>query len=257
MTEQEKRERLKAQWKAEEENAHIHGWDFSHINDRYEEENDIPWDYEKVIRGYLTDDMKILDMDTGGGEFLLSLGHPYENTAATEGYPPNVEICRDTLVPLGIDLRECTDVSSLPFEDGSFDMIINRHGSFDPKEISRVLRKGGLFITQQVGCDNDRDLVISVLPDAPVPFPDMKLSVQKQAFAEAGFSILRGEEHYGAINFYDVGAFVWFAKIIEWEFPGFSVDRCFDKLLYMQRDIDVIGRVEGTTHRYLIVARKN
>ncbi|MBQ1358535.1 MAG: SAM-dependent methyltransferase, partial [Oscillospiraceae bacterium] len=76
MTEQEKRERLIAQWKAEEENAHIHGWDFSHINDRYEEENDIPWDYEKVIRGYLTDDMKILDMDTGGGEFLLSLGHP-------------------------------------------------------------------------------------------------------------------------------------------------------------------------------------
>ena len=136
-------------------------------------------------------------------------------------------------------------------------MIINRHGSFDPKEISRVLRKGGLFITQQVGCDNDRDLVISVLPDAPVPFPDMKLSVQKQAFTEAGFSILRGEEHYGAINFYDVGAFVWFAKIIEWEFPGFSVDRCFDKLLYMQRDIDVIGRVEGTTHRYLIVARKD
>lgn len=32
----------------EEEAAHIHGWDFSHINGRYEEENDLPWDYEKL-----------------------------------------------------------------------------------------------------------------------------------------------------------------------------------------------------------------
>ena len=36
--------------------------------------------------------MRLLDMDTGGGEFLLSLGHPFERTAATEGYPPNVEL---------------------------------------------------------------------------------------------------------------------------------------------------------------------
>ena len=45
--------------------------------------------------------MKLLDFDTGGGEFLLSLGHPCENTAATEGYPPNVELCRETILPFG------------------------------------------------------------------------------------------------------------------------------------------------------------
>ena len=27
-----------------------------------------------------------------------------------------------------------------------------------------------------------------------------------------------------------MGAFVWFARIIQWEFPGFSVDACFDRL---------------------------
>ena len=31
-------------WKEEEEAAHIHGWNFSHIDGRYEEENDLPWD---------------------------------------------------------------------------------------------------------------------------------------------------------------------------------------------------------------------
>ena len=32
-------EELKQEWLAEESIAHIHGWDFSHINDRYEEED--------------------------------------------------------------------------------------------------------------------------------------------------------------------------------------------------------------------------
>lgn len=34
----------------------IYGWDFSHIHGRYEEENDLPWDYEKIARPYLRND---------------------------------------------------------------------------------------------------------------------------------------------------------------------------------------------------------
>ena len=49
---------------------------------------------------------------------------------------------------------------------------------------------------------------------------------------------------------------VWFAHIIEWEFPNFSVDKCFEQLLKMQEMIDKDGRIEGTIHRYLIVAKK-
>ena len=250
------RNELKERWLQEEQIAHIHGWDFSHLHGRYEEEQDIPWDYEKIVHRYLRKDMKLLDYDTGGGEFLLTLGHPYENTAATEGFPPNVELCREKLSPLGIDLKECTDPAHLPFEDGSFDIVINRHGDFCPEELSRVLKPGGLFITQQVGGQNDRDLVRMVLPDLEEPFSDLNLSVQRGAFERAGFEILRAEEFFGNICFYDVGAFVWFARIIEWEFPDFSVDRCFDRLLKLQEQIDEKGVIKGTTHRYLIVARK-
>ena len=250
------RNELKERWLQEEQIAHIHGWDFSHLHGRYEEEQDIPWDYEKIVRQDLKKDMKLLDYDTGGGEFLLTLGHPYENTAATEGFPPNVELCREKLSPLGIDLKECTDPAHLPFEDGSFDIVINRHGDFCPEELSRVLKPGGLFITQQVGGRNDRDLVRMVLPDLEEPFSDLNLSVQRGAFERAGFEILRAEEFFGNICFYDVGAFVWFARIIEWEFSGFSVDLCFDRLLKLQEQIDEKGVIKGTTHRYLIVARK-
>ena len=117
-----------------------------------------------VLRQYLREDADILDYDTGGGEFLLSLNHPFHRTAATEGYQPNVELCREKLLPLGIQFRECSDPSAIPFEKESFDLIINRHGDYDASEIYRLLRKGGIFVTEQVGGDNDRDLVEMVLP---------------------------------------------------------------------------------------------
>ena len=95
-----------------------------------------------------------------------------------------------------------------------------------------------------------------VLPDVPAPFPELELSIQRKKFEEAGFEIIRAEEVFKPIRFYDVGAFVWFAHIIVWEFPGFSVEKCFDKLLEIQEVIDKNGFVEGTIHRYLIVAKK-
>ncbi|MBQ5675219.1 MAG: SAM-dependent methyltransferase, partial [Lachnospiraceae bacterium] len=71
-----------------------------------------------------------------------------------------------------------------------------------------------------------------------------------------GFRIVRAEEAFRPIEFYDVGAFVWFARVIEWEFPGFSVDSCFEQLLQMQKTIERNGKVVGTIHRFLIVAKK-
>ena len=226
------RAELKSIWKKEEKTAYIKGWDFSHIHGRYEEENDLPWDYEKIVRQYLTDTAKVLDYDTGGGEFLLSL------------------------LPLGIDFKECNTPSRIPYDNETFDMIINRHGNFDARELYRLLKKGGIFVTQQVGGDNDRDLVEMVLPEVESPFPHLNLEEQRNAFVDAGFHILAAEEAYRPIKFYDIGAFVWFAHIIEWEFPGFSVDKCFEQLLKMQRIIENQGKIEGTIHRYLIAARK-
>lgn len=76
------KEELREVWKQEESVAHIQGWDFSHIHGRYEEEQDLPWDYDALVRKYLKDNMQLMDYDTGGGEYLLSLNHPYQNTAA-------------------------------------------------------------------------------------------------------------------------------------------------------------------------------
>ena len=119
-----------------------------------------------------------------------------------------------------------------------------------------MLKAGGVFVTQQVGSENDRELVDAVLPGVGKPFPHNNLTEQREAFEKAGFEIIKAEEAFCPIRFFEVGAFVWFAHIIEWEFPGFSVEKCFDRLLQMQRIIETNGKIEGTAHRFLIVARK-
>lgn len=244
-------------WKQEEEKAKIIGWDFSYIEGRFHSDEDsLTWDYEAVIKRYMRNNHRILDIDTGGGEFLLSLGHPYQLTSATEGYPPNVELCRRKLGGLGVDFHEMREYSRMPFADSSFDVVINRHGSYDAKEIFRILKPNGLFITQQVGEDNDRELVEMLLPDSSKAFTGHNLKSQIELFERAGFKILEQGEAYRPIAFYDTAALVWFAKIIEWEFVDFSVDRCFAKLIEVEKEISQNGFVCGNIHRFYFVAKK-
>jgi len=250
-------ETLLRRWREEEAQAHICGWDFSHIDGRYCEEDDLPWDYRTAITARLTPQMRLLDIDTGGGEFLLSLGHPHRMTAATEAYLPNAELCRRTLTPLGIEFREAGGMGPLPFADGTFDMVINRHGDFSAEEIFRVLQPGGCFITQQVGAENDRELVRLLLPkEPPLPFPEQYLALTAEKFRAAGFLIREAAECRRPIRFFDVGALVWFARIIEWEFPGFSVDSCTPQLLAAQRMLEERGSLDGQIHRFFMIAEK-
>ena len=242
-------------WKEEENIAYIHGWDFSHIDGRCMEAP-LPWDYRQVIGEYLTPEMRLLDIDTGGGEFLLSLNHPFENTAATENFPPNVELCKEILLPLGIDFRPADGRGNLPFESDCFDIVINRHGDFNPAEIYRVLKPGGLFVTQQVGAENDRELVDLLCGKLPLPFPQQYADKAAKAFQEAGFKILRQEETFRSIRFADIGALVWFARVLPWEFPEFSVDTNIENLLKTQQILEEIGHIEGRIHRFLLVVQK-
>ena len=107
-----------------------------------------------------------------------------------------------------------------------------------------------------MGAENDRELVALLCGETEMPFPEQYLEVTVQKFQDAGFAILRGEEYFGPIRFFDVGALVWFAWIIQWEFPDFSVDTHLENLLNAQRILEENGSVDGSIHRFLLVAQK-
>ena len=108
-----------------------------------------------------------------------------------------------------------------------------------------------------MGAENDRELVELLLdPVPPLPFPRQYLSIAREDLEAAGFSILDSQEAFRPIRFWDVGALVWFARIIPWEFPGFSVEKCRERLFKAQDILERNRVIEGMAHRYFLAAEK-
>jgi SAM-dependent methyltransferase len=242
-------------WLSEEKRAFT-GWDFSYLTGRVSEQK-LPWDYRAIILSYMSSSGVMLDMGTGGGEFLLTLSPVEGNTYATEAYPPIFELSKRVLSGHGIEVRQVFNDEQLPFDDGFFDLIINRHESFCADEVFRLLKPGGIFVTQQVGGQNNKRLSKLVLgTESRRTLPSFSLQSTMDEWVGSGFAIINGMESFPLQKFYDIGALVYFAKIIEWEFPGFSVEACFDNLCLLQQDIEKNGYVPSDQHRFFVVSSK-
>lgn len=252
------REELLSRWKAEEQAAVMSGWDFSHIAGRMEE-GPLPWDYRGIIGNFLKPATRLLDMGTGGGEFLLSLGHDPRLTSVTEGWAPNLALCRQRLAPRGVTVAQYDSEKGepLPFPDDSFDLVLNRHESYDLAEIRRVLRPGGFFLTQQVGASNNFQLSQFLGLSAHRP-TDRSFNLENQApkFRAAGFRVMECGQAYPEDRFFDVGALCWLMKVLPWEFPDFSVETCKEQLLKLQDCLEQRGFVGTGQHRFYVVAKQ-
>lgn len=247
---------LKKSWLDEEQQSFT-GWDFSRLDQRMIGEG-VPWDYKAMVLSYMRGAGRMLDMGTGGGEFLLSLSPPQGCTFATEAYPPNFELCRSRLPAHGIEVRQVFSDEELPFADDFFDLVINRHEAFSTRELYRILKPGGRFVTQQVGERNNRELAHFLLGrgQEAAGYAPHNLEQNRLLLQQAGFTVDPGEECYPVLRFYDVGALAYFAKIIEWEFPAFSVEACYDRLCLLQERLEREGCIESTEHRFVLTAQK-
>ena len=246
-------EKKRALWEQEEACAKMHGWDFSHIAGRMEAAK-LPWDYKRKVLDFLKPQSAILDMDTGGGEFLLSLRHPFAQTSVTEGWQPNFELCEKKLAPLGITVRKSEKNEPLPFADSSFDLVLNRHGSYEIEEIRRVLKPGGYFITQQVGGSNNQYLR-KLLGGNESSAPDFNLENELVKFKKAGFTVNFCDQAYVTDRYFDVGALVWYAKILPWEFGNFSVESCLPQLDALDVLCEKQGYIPSVQHRFMLIVR--
>lgn len=117
----------------------IVGWDFSFVNGRSVEE-EVSWNYKEIVREAKEKVTSLLDMGTGGGEFLSSLTPLPSDTYATEGYVRNVSVAQRRLDPLGVSVSYVGSDNDLPFAADRFELIINRHESHAPAEVHRILR---------------------------------------------------------------------------------------------------------------------
>jgi SAM-dependent methyltransferase len=246
---------LKQEW-LKYEKIKFEGWDFSHIKDSWENET-LPWNYVKIVNKYLSSDLELLDMGTGGGELLLSLNHPYEKTSVTEGWQPNIELLKSKLVPLGIKLAQIGDEDIIDYVDNSFDIIINRHESFNVEEVKRVLKPNGVFITQQVGGKNGNRLSNMLIPRFKPKYETLNLRNTLRDLKDYNFEIMFSDEYFPYQKFFNMEALIYYARVIEWEFPEFNVKDNFNQLSNAYKELTRNGYVLNYEHRFIIVACNN
>jgi hypothetical protein len=61
-----------------------------------------------------------------------------------------------------------------------------------------------------------------------------------------GFHILLSDECFPTLTFMDVGGLVYFSKIIVWEFPHFSIRRCFHQLCELHALVEQQGYIASS-----------
>lgn len=237
------------------ERAHFSGWDLGFLKDRFYE-TEPPWDYQSIVLENLPTCDALLDMGTGGGEFLSGLPNLPRFTAATEGWSPNLEIARKHLEPLGISVHFFERDDHLPFMDEEFDLIINRHESFSAVELKRILKPGGTFITQQVGGLDNFELNQFLAPDIPFPFENWNLDYAVNQLQINGLTILDKKSSKIRYRFQDIGAVVYYLKVCEWQIPGFSIENYLEPLEKMHQLIEEQGAFFSSGERFFIKCEK-
>lgn len=243
-------------WKREEQRPFI-GWDFSYLDGRMIEEQ-TPRSYSSRAAELMSRASSVVDLGTGGGERLLKLQKYWpKKVVVTEEYPPNFRLATERLSPFGVQVVDVrlADDSPMPFTDGEFDLVLNRHSGFNAKDVARILAPDGTFLTQQVHGLWAYDLL--AVFDAKPQWPDATLGKYVPQLKAAGLTIADTQEWSGQLSFTDVGAIVYYLKAVPWLVPGFSVETHSKNLLTLQSRLESGESLAFVARKYLIEAHKD
>ncbi len=242
---------------AEAASAPIDGWDFSWLDGRATEARP-SWGYQRLLAAQLATTSAALDIQTGGGEVLAGAGvDGFPPTmVATEGWPPNVERATALLAPLGVVVVADPEDPPLPFPDGTFDVVSSRHpAAVHWPEIARVLAPGGTYFAQHVGGGANVELTEYFLG----PFESSNRrhhDVERDHALATGLEVFCCKNERLQLEFFDIGAVIFFLRKVIWTVPDFTVERYLPRLRELHDQIQRVGGFRSTTSRTLFELHK-
>jgi len=244
----------------EAETTGFEGWDFTSLGTRLVLEPP-SWAFEDNVAALAARSTTMLDMGTGGGEWLSSLSRRGTLTVATESWPPNVGVAAARLRALRIPVVQAEGAADnhrqdhedprgrLPFRTDAFDLVTNRHESFVASEMARVLCPAGTFITQQAhsGSRQFHELLGVESPQ----LDEFELALALEQLDLAGLTVDEALEGDATTVFGDIGALAWCLRSVPWAVPGFAISAYRSALLRLGA-----GPIRVTAKRFVIQAHK-
>ncbi|MDH6196465.1 SAM-dependent methyltransferase [Mycobacterium frederiksbergense] len=242
---------------AEADAAAVDGWDFSWLDGRATEARPV-WGYQRLMSERLAAASTALDIQTGGGEVLAGAATFPPTMAATDSWPPNLDRATRLLGPRGVVVVADPDEPPLPFADAAFDLVLSRHPAtvwWD--EIVRVLSPDGTYFAQHVGPASVFELTEFFLGPQPQARRARDPDAECAAARAAGLDIVDLRAERLRMEFFDIGAVVYFLRKVIWIVPGFTVTPYRDRLAVLHQQIQADGSFVAHSSRHLIEARKS
>lgn len=236
--------------------ADVSGWSFNWLDGRATEQRP-PWRYSRLLASRLPHSPSALDIDTGGGEVIAAVPQLASRMVVTEGWPPNVERARALLQPRGVAVVAVEPGRSLPFADASFSLVTSRHPVRpDWSEIARVLKDGGVYLTQHVGPASPFELIEYFR--GPLPHQRFARDPRREVAAarSAGLKIVELRTARCRMEFFDIGAVVYTLRKCAWWVPDFTVERHRGRLERLDAHIRTHGSFVAHSTRTLIEASR-
>lgn len=198
------------------------GWDFASMK---VDCDPVPWDYDDVVRAYLSPECRVLDIGTGGGEVFLRLAPLFREGIGIDVDSEMIRVAQEHSPRALRDRVSFLTMSAetIRFPAASFDIILNRQAPFVPAEVARVLRPSGMFVTQQVGDHNTQNIfealgwesngtyIRVLLADQGQP-PPISLESAAADFTRSGCMIVRQESYDVPYYFQDLASLVFWLR---------------------------------------------
>lgn len=239
---------------AEAASADVSGWDFSWLDGRATEERP-SWRYQRLLCQRLATVRAALDIQTGGGEVLARAEHFPPTMVATESWPPNVALFTRRLHPRGLVVVAHPDEPPLPFSEDAFDLVSSRHPTTVWwQEIARVLRPGGTYLAQHVGPESARELYEFFVGRQPAGLHPRHPDREGADARVAGLIVETMRMERLRMQFFDVGAVVYFLRKVVWTVPDFTIERYCDRLRDLDEQIRRTGAFVAHSTRVLVEA---
>ena len=233
------------------------GWDFSKIIRRMKVVGK-KWSFLEIIKKYISKETILLDIGTGGGEKLLQIAKFVKRAYGIDNTRGMIATAKKNLTKSKISNIEfkLADAKKLPFPNEYFDVVISRHAPFYAKEVYRVLKPNGLFITQQVG-EKDAENIKRIFGRGQSFGKKSGTLMNKyiQELKNSGFKILRKDTYNATVYYANMADLIFILKNTP-TIPDFNIKKDQKFLEEIEQKYKTKDGIKTNSFRFLIICKK-